>query len=261
MTEEVQFNAVRPPARPRDRMALWVRKCVLSLVFAGSLSASGAGAILDDFDDDITDPSLWTIVNQGAGVTVQEINQRVEVEMAADANGAIFWGGYQTIGIYGGDLDVSVSYRLLDWPVRNGVRVGLALVSPEASQSFWTMERVSGGWVEQFGDAFLTDYNASLGVVVSTTDTAGALRIARTGNTISAWYWSNGDWQLIRSELVSSGDLRFEFAAWSHDPYFSHQRVRVAFDDVEAVPEPSTTLLLGAGVAVIGAGYRRVGRP
>jgi hypothetical protein len=120
-------------------------------------------------------------------------------------------GGYRSTAVYSGDFDLRISFSLLEWPSQNGVRVGLATLSDDLPLSFWNMERVSGGASEQFGDVYLTDYNTSLGVLVSTADTSGALRVARTGSTISAWYAANGAWQLIRSEVVSAGALHFSF--------------------------------------------------
>lgn len=244
-----------PPRRARA--VANARALALALALVGSPFSSGVAATIDDFSDNSTDLSLWSVINDGTGVTVQEVNQRVEIELAANAAGDPFMGGYRSTAVYSGDFDVAISYSLLEWPTKNGVRVGLAMLSDTVPLSFWSMERVSGGAIEAYGDVYLTDFNTSLGMLVSTTDTSGTLRVARTGNTISAWYLASGAWQLVRSEVVSSGDLHFSFAAWSHDQYFSDQPVRVAFDDAQLVPEPSTAILLGGALVASGARRRR----
>jgi hypothetical protein len=238
-----------------------MRTLLLSLALFAAQVAPAAAATIDDFDDNSTDTSLWSVVNNGTGVTVQEINQRLEVSIAANAAGD-FGGGYWSKAAYSGDIDVAVSFSLIDWPAHNGVRVGLSLVTDPAPTpsptAFWATERVSGGATEFFSEVYVTDYNRSIGVLLGTADTTGALRIARTGNTISAWYLANGTWQLLRSEVVApAGDLHIVLSAWSSDQFFTDQSVKVGFDDVRLVPEPSVLAQLLPALALL-AVRRRV---
>jgi hypothetical protein len=254
-TRAARFFDTRGQRRPQRERRLSRNGHTGSLAALALLVAAlapAAAVTIDDFDDNTTDTTLWTVANIGSGVSVQEINQRLEVTLAADAAGS-FAGGYWSKLAYG-DVDVAVSFSLLDWPTKNGVRVGLFLIAdstptlvPTAS---WAAERVSGGAIESFSDVYLTDFNHSIGVLVGTADTTGALRIARVGNTISAWYLANGAWQLLRSDVVApAGELYFGFAAWSHDQYFADQPVKVAFDDIRLVPEPSASALLLSALA------------
>jgi hypothetical protein len=219
------------------------------------LAPAGAATISDDFNDNALDPSTWSVINEPSGVTVAETNQRVEVTLAADAAGS-FFGGYRTNAVFSGDLDAEVSFSLLDWPAKNGVRVGLSFVTGWLPTSFWNVERVSGGAIEAFSDVYLTDYNTSIGLLVPTGDTSGRLRLARNGTTLSAWYLEGGAWMLLRSETVSSGDVSVAFAAWSDDNYFGDQPVRVAFDDATVVPLPGTAVGLLTGLAALLARVR-----
>lgn len=222
---------------------------VLALV-AAPLVPAGAASIHDDFNDNVLDASLWSVINDGSGVTVAEANQRVEVSLAADAAG-YFFGGYRSNAVFSGDVDAEVTFSLLEWPATNGVRVGLSLISGWMPTSFWNVEHVSGGAIEAFDEVYLTDYNTSIGVLVATPDTTGRLRIARQGNVLSAWYWQGDAWTLLRSEAVASGDVSIAFVAWSDDSYFGNQPVRVAFDDVSAVPLPGTVIGLLTGLAAV----------
>lgn len=232
------------------------RQSALALaVVAAPLASAGAASIHDDFDDNLTDTALWTVINDGSGVTVAETSQRVEVTLAADAAGS-FFGGYRTNAVFSGDVDAEVSFSLLDWPATNGVRVGLSLVAGWLPTSFWNVERVSGGAIEAFDEVYLTDYNTSIGVLVPTTDATGRLRIARQGNTLSAWYLQGGEWTLLRSQAVPVVDVSVAFAAWSDDVYFGNQLVRVAFDDASVVPLPGTALGLLTGLAAVVARAR-----
>ena len=232
-----------------------MRTLLLSLALLVAPVAPATAVTIDDFDDNSTDTSLWSVANSGSGVTVQEVNQRLEITIAASASGA-FSGGYWSKVGYSGDVDVAISFSLLDWPTHNGVRVGLSLVSDPAPTTsptnFFGMERVSGGATEAFSEVYVTDFNHSIGVLLGTADTSGALRIARVGNTISAWYLANGTWQLLRSEAVApAGDLHLVFAAWSDDQFFTDQPVKIAFDDVRLVPEPSGSALLLSSLALL----------
>jgi hypothetical protein len=239
-----------------------LRTLILSLALLAAAIDPARGATIDDFDDNAIDASLWSLNNPGSGVTVQEINQRLEISFAADAAGA-FGGGYWSKASYSGDVDISVSFSLLDWPAKNGVRVGLSFVTDPTPRvvptAFWAMERASGGPTELYSDVYVTDFNRSIGTLVSTADTSGGLRIAREGDTISAWYLVNGSWQLARSEVVASaGPLYVTFAAWSDDQFFADQPVKVAFDNVVAAPEPVTSALLLFGLGLLAARRRSI---
>lgn len=218
------------------------------LLGAAPIATSQAAPIYDDFNDNALDASLWTVIADGTGVTTSEVNQRVEVIIGADASGN-FSGGYRSNAVFSGDIDITVAFSLLDWPAKTGVRVGLALLEGAwPPQSYWNMDRVSCGVPEICTEIYITDYNHSISTPVLTLDTSGALRLARHGNTLSAYFLGNGNWSHLRSDPVTTGDVSFGFAAWSDDYLFGNQPVRVAFDDVTVVstvvPLPTTALPL-----------------
>lgn len=239
-----------------------MRTMFLSLLLAAApLAAARSAPIYDNFNDNILDASLWTVIADGTGVTTSEVNQRVEVTIGSGASGN-FGGGYRSNAVFSGDIDITVAFSLLDWPAKSGVRVGLALIDGWPAQSFWSMDRVSCGRPEICTEVYITDYNTSISTPVLTGDMSGALRIARNGDTLSAYFLANGNWAHLRSETVAVQDVSFGFAAWSDDYLFGDQPVRVAFDDVTVVPLPATALpLLTALFAAAGVRSQRKRAP
>jgi hypothetical protein len=161
--------------------------------------------------------------------------------------------------VISGDIDVAVSFDLLQWPTTNGVRTSLTLQTVGPGLSYWVVERVSGGGRDQFGEVYLTDFNSSVGSFVNTSDTSGSLRIARSGDTVSAYYLAAGSWQFLRSTQVDPlRDLVFGFSAFSSDEFFGDQVVQVAFDDVALVPLPTAIIPMATGLlSLAGFGWRR----
>jgi hypothetical protein len=230
------------------------RVAVLAAIFLTVTSMSAQAALYDDFNDNSTNHALWTagIINAGSGVSVSETNQRLEIDLSANAAaaGGLFGGGYGSNVAFHGDLDIWVDFQLLNWPASNGVRVGLSFYDASNANNFWAVERVSAGRGEIFGDSYLTDFNHSVALSSLGSDQFGALRLARTGTTLSAYYLAGGQWQLMRSDPITSGDLIFGIAAWSHDQYFNDQAVKIAFDNVNvnAVPLPPALWLFGSAI-------------
>ena len=125
-----------------------------------------------------------------------------------------------------------MSYALLEFPVLNGVRVGLGVL--ERGQFSRAVERTSFSQHDALppGEVYLTDFG---GVTqVPTTDTRGRLRLVREGNTLTGYYFDadSGDWQSISSTSYTANEVHFSIAAWSQSSYFDDKRVRVAFDQV-----------------------------
>ena len=247
----------------------FVSLLVAPLALALFSSPVGGQGILDDFNDNITDTTLWSAGTGGTGVQVQEINQRVEVSFQADASddpsAATFWGGYGSNAALSGDFDIQVDYELLTWPFSSGVRVGLGTVSG-------AVERISFGdatndYPGEPRESYLTHFDDGVNGIAATADPSGTLRMVRQGATVTGFYWDavNSQWVTIHSGPTSTADTGFGFSAWSHDYAFTDQEVRVAFDnvrinDLTAVPEPGTVAL---GGALCGAGvltWRRLRR-
>ena len=209
--------------------------------------AAAEPVLSDDFNDNAINSSLWKAVSSGSGPTVFEINQRLEIALPAhsanDPSAPIFSAGYSSVCRLRGDFDVQVDYRLLTWPSRNGVRIGLN------SSTLGGVSRISGGNGDGFGaEVYLTNFVQGCCGIIGTTDQAGKLRLVRAGTTVSGHYFNsaNGTWVRIGSSSASSEDSVISLAAWSHDANFTNQDVRIAFDNF-AINQGQLTCLANAG--------------
>lgn len=230
------------------------RRILGAVVLTCASIQAQASTIYDDFNDNTPNPALWTTSTAGTNVALAETNQRVEVALAAnavDGPDGVFGGGYTANATFLGDVDVSVRFNLLEWPADNGVRVGLGFTSVNNPSRFWLVERVSLGRGEVGGDVYLTDFNHSIAGITSAGGNTGALRIARTGNSVSAYYLDGTDWKALDlgpNAVIDAGGLKFGFSAWSQNRFFNEQPVTVAFDDVSVVPIPAAVVLLGSSL-------------
>ena len=196
-------------------------------------SSPGNPPAYDDFNDNVTNTTLWNILEYG-GPYVNETNQRLEITIPPDSSGDTFSAGYASKCALRGDFDVCVDYHLLTWPENSGVRAGLWI---ERSPSTYTVERVSYSSSDYFdqGDHYTTNFADSILLSV-TDDTDGRIRLVRTGTTFKGYYFDeiSHDWVLLQSiqgNVMSSRDVTFMMKAWSHDYAFGDELVKVAFDN------------------------------
>lgn len=181
--------------------------------------------LVDDFGDGVRDSSLWHEAVSGTHAAVAETSGRVEVTIGADAEPG---GQYNAIDAhYGsqcslpGDYDLQVDYALLAWPPVNGVQVALDAFFQNA---FAIRESKPWGeryfaWIDPTGDGY------------PTTDASGRLRLVRSDGVVSAYARNGAVWNLIHRG-PSPGTAVYGFGASAFaDGTWSHQEVRVAFDD------------------------------
>ncbi|HNC02679.1 MAG TPA: lectin-like protein, partial [Agitococcus sp.] len=191
----------------------------------------------DNFNDTTNGVTVgnWTAIVEGTNPSVQEANQRLEVTLPAnsvDSAKQVFEAGYQNTCQLDGDFDVQVDYALLDFPVYNGVRVGLTVGDRvRQSSTLYTVERMSLSLQE--GGLAASDIVAmhSGGSVDATGDTGGSLRLVRAGSTLNGYRYVNNAWQLVGSESISTNALPVTISAWSHNDRFDNKNVKVAFDN------------------------------
>ena len=75
----------------------------------------------------------WNVLTDGLGPDSAETNRRLEIVLPADSTESpvsLFGGfsvSYLSVCRLQGDFDIRVSYALLEFPVFNGVRVGLGV--------------------------------------------------------------------------------------------------------------------------------------
>jgi hypothetical protein len=193
---------------------------------------------LDDFSDDTTDSTFWTSIVQGSKPTIAQTRGELQITFPADsAVESDFGAEYRSLCKLRGDFDLSVDFRLIAWPDRNGVRIGVGVYADQGAGTGNFVERVSFSSLERSiepHEVYLTDFRTD-GVqgIRGTSDQSGTLRIRRSGDKLSGFYRSqpSGDWIHIHSWFTSVTDVNFGLRAWSHRSSFAGQRVQIGFDN------------------------------
>jgi hypothetical protein len=183
--------------------------------------------VYDNFDDNVTDSSLWS-VGQTGGPVAAETNQRLEITLPANSAGDQFSAAYYSACQLRGDFDIQVDYELLTWSPTNGVRLSL-------NTSQGNIERASFGTAGDFAggpEVYLTDFAGNVVGITATSDRSGKLRLERVGNTLTGFYFGNGGWITVGSYQTNAEDAPFALSSWSHDPIFADQQVKLAFDNM-----------------------------
>ncbi|MFL5945167.1 MAG: TolB family protein, partial [Gaiellaceae bacterium] len=176
---------------------------------------------LDGFDDNVRDVNVWQQLHDGLGGYLAETNGRLELTIdAPDAPGEFVSSRVDFHCVLQGDFDAQADYTLLSWPPVNGVNVQLHLFLDDA-----TLARQSQPWGEDYAA-----WSPSGSAAAPTTDTAGSLRLVRTGGMLRSYYRQAGAWILLNTTSAAGGNALLTLEASSYGTY-SGQRVRVAFDN------------------------------
>lgn len=218
--------------------------CLGAICLMGSLAMlnrlEAQIVISDDFNDNQINSSIWSVYSEGSGPALQEVNQRVEMTIPSTTSGANFGVSLQMMTSLPGDFDARIDYSLLNWPFQSEIRIGIGLTVPWVA-----MERVGFASGERYVAQF---YDGTF--PVSTTDSQGKLRIARTSSVYSGYYWNDiaSNWILLDTGTGPSGPVNVAFTVWGYEASFPDQLTTVAFDNFEltAVPEPQHYLLFSS---------------
>ena len=195
---------------------------------------SRAADVFDDFDDNVIDPALWTASAYGVGPQIAEVNGQLQLVIPATSSGTDFGAKAVTTCRFRGDFDVQVDYRLLTWPVANGVRMGLGIAEEDLGQPHGGLERISFGASDYPGwprESYLTDFLDGVHGITGTGDVAGALRLVRTGSTQTGYYYGASGWVALHTGTAPTTDVALRIGAWSAYQ-FTHCDVAAAFDNV-----------------------------
>jgi dipeptidyl aminopeptidase/acylaminoacyl peptidase len=183
--------------------------------------------LVDTFDGG--DSSLWQqFQDGGVGAANTEANGKLTTTLQADstAGGAgdivgTHWGTNCRVG---GDFDVQADYQLLEWPAANGVAAIFAAFDMSNFGVFAMRE--SQAWGEQYSSwipqAFISQ---------PTNDQVGTLRLQRQGSTAVVSYLSGANWVPVASGPMGTTPASITFGANSGRSNFSHQEVKVAWDN------------------------------
>jgi TolB protein len=186
--------------------------------------------VSDDYAGAQVDRGVWSPFVVGTGPVVAPTAGDLEVAIPADSQDdpaqQVFAAGVRSVCALGGDFDLRVNYALLNWPARNGVRVGL--VAGDAGIT----ERVSD--IAGIDDKYVMGVGSASYGATATTDRTGALRIVRSGATLTSYVLANGSWARLADAQTTSSRVRFAVEAWSHAALFGRQDVRVGFSNFRA---------------------------
>jgi len=206
---------------------------------------AGAQVFVDDFNDNHIDPDTWAPVLYGSGAQIAEVNQELQFTMASDSSGTEFGARLVSLFLLRGDFDIQVDFSLLEWPHYNGVRTAIGLT--HSLYDDYGVERSSLSASEPLGaqEVYAADFGPL--VLVPTQDLTGKLRLVRSGDTQTGYYYDAGEWISILTDFAPTADIAIQLHAWSHDYAFQHHDVRAAFDNftvmtgqVVWIPEPTT---------------------
>ena len=188
-----------------------------------ALLTSASVPFIEPFDRETLNDALWFPPYRNPGTTVGVVDGELEVGVAGDATldpRSGLGAGVTTRCTLTGDFDVSVDYRLLEWPEANGVNVNLSLDGGSSVFRSNTFGESVGAWFPPFGG---TEAYAA---------PAGTLRLARSRGVVTASYRRDGAWVLLRSALLGNGPQRVTLSIWVDGARFARESVRVAFDNL-----------------------------
>ncbi len=217
------------------------RYCLAGVAAALLLWGPGGGhasSVYDTFDDDSLSKTRWAVqVSPATGL--DETGGRLEVSIAPWASEGAFAATAISYCWLEGDFDVETDYQLLSWPAFNGTRLGLTLTNGHETV---VAGRASTSAYDQLGarEIYFMDSSPSAPVgIINTEDSAGALRIRRTGTEITGYRYDRNlaGWVVIATypaTNVGADNVRFRPNVWSHGQVFDPQgkEIRAAFDNV-----------------------------
>lgn len=211
-----------------------LQACALTVASTLASTAAFSATVYDDF------VTKWRPLQFGTGTTLEMVRNRLEISLNADAQGDgenFFGRGLFSACAVSGDFDLRTTFRLVDWPLHNGVRAALYLGTiGEIKNRGVYLERDSYSEAEAEGNpielyVFYADEGATF-QEHETEQVSGNLRLGRVGSVVTGYYLSNAQWIELGSSNVGTQDLRFALFVYSHDSVFSDSDVRVAFDTV-----------------------------
>ena len=169
------------------------------------------------------------------------VRNRLEISLNANARGDgrdFFGSGLGSTCAVSGDFDLRASFRLLEWPLHNGVRVALHLgtnTDIENGGVYIERDSYSDADVENNNPIEVYVFYANEGLVLvenETADISGLFRLRRVGSIVTGYYMSNVGWIELGSSDVGAQNLPFALIVYSHDSVFADSVVKAAFDTV-----------------------------
>jgi hypothetical protein len=207
-------------------------------------SAAATPVLVENFKNNQFDSTHWHTAQIGLGPTWDVANGRFEVTIPADST--IGPPSYTELGaaltsscLIRGDFDMQVGFQLLTWPPANGVSTGLGMsflvggIGKYFSPTPLTVERDSFGPNANPSrqESYLTDFSDGVQGIVPTNSTTGIIRLTRSGGAATGYYLNSSGWVTIHDGPAAFQDFGFGFGAWSDNLAFSHESVKIAFNN------------------------------
>lgn len=209
---------------------------LLIILVAGTTAQQTASTFSDNFHSTTLDSTHWRQASTRAIGTVKPTMQGLEVSLKFGNQPPFFAKNLWLACRIRGDFDAQVSYRLLEWPRSNGVRLGLGVLPkalPLGSTNLLGMngrERgLSNAITERIdalqgeiagqpggGDFHVGDFNGRFTQFIPTGNPVGKLRLARVGTTFTAYYLQGKDWSPLGIwSVVNTEDEWLAIQLWS----------------------------------------------
>ena len=213
---------------------------VLAMLATGSLlsiSPLDAGTIYQNFNNNSYNTNYFFLqMSQTPGApTAAVAGNRLEVTFPAStitlaAAGLGNLANHQLVG----DYDIQVDFDLLTWPADNWVWPGIVT-------QLYDMVRINHNEGQGTQDAYLLFFFAeqvpgqpTIGHLVTTSDNSVKMRLQRTGNTVSGYFWHNNAWQLIGSYTDPQYGAPIDFSiGGTVGNRSTDSTVKVAFDNLK----------------------------
>ena len=196
-------------------------------------SHARAEVLIEDFNDNYLDPTLWRAYVYGSGPQLSETNQQLRIEIPGTSSGGDFGVKLASNFLLRGDFDVQVDFLLLNWPFGNGVRMALG-IDREGLLPHPGVERISFGQNDYPGwprEVYLTDFSDGVHGITATEHLTGTLRLVRSGSVQTGYYYSAGSWVVIHTGPAPTEDVAVKVAAFSAYQFMGWDVV-AAFDNL-----------------------------
>jgi DNA-binding SARP family transcriptional activator len=190
--------------------------------------------LADDFTQPGIDRTIWNLASHGTGVSATEQNGRLELSVGSEIAPDPTYGvdqHYGTACFLTGDFDATVEYKLLDWPVNDGMWLGFGLWLPPPNEAFFSINRVGAA-----ANGRSESYVASGGGYAPTSDTGGMLRLRRKGSSLTMYYRHLDQWVSLGT-VPAAGAAQLDLIFAGNDPAFGQQPASVAFDTFDATAD------------------------
>jgi hypothetical protein len=218
----------------------------IGLIGVGMLSpvraVSTSPVLVENFVNNSFNHSVWQTEVVGSGPNITVSNDQLIITLPSNSTSTPLYASFGAALVNNcplqGDFDMQIGFHLLSWPHNSGARSGLGsiliLSGPgSVSSNQYAVERDSFAQANDFphNESYLTQFQDGVQGFTPTNTLSGMLRLTRTGGTASGYYLNGGNWTLIHSGPVTTGEVGLSFGAWSDNTVFSHQFVEVAFDN------------------------------